>query len=296
MRKLPCTGMFLARGVETLDWSRPPSDHYAPLVQTVLIVLNVVLLAAVLLLGWRLARVRRQRKQRGLFGPWPIRRIPIEELAPDFRLDELGPTVDAEVRFIGRGSIAVPGGTSDAEAWILSVLAKRARLAFEFGTCTGKTAYLFARNMPPDGRVVTLTLPPDQLSAYRRDEGDSALDVANALDESRFTRFRYTGTDEAARITQLFGDSKTFDETPYVEACDLIFVDGSHAYSYVQSDSRKALRMVRPGGAVLWHDYDGARRHANGVFKALNELSREVPLVHVAGTTLVAYRRPEGGR
>ena len=183
MRKLPCTGMFLARGVETLDWSRPPSDHYAPLVQTVLIVLNVVLLAAVLLLGWRLARVRRQRKQRGLFGPWPIRRIPIEELAPDFRLDELGPTVDAEVRFIGRGSIAVPGGTSDAEAWILSVLAKRARLAFEFGTCTGKTAYLFARNMPPDGRVVTLTLPPDQLSAYRRDEGDSALDVANALDD-----------------------------------------------------------------------------------------------------------------
>jgi hypothetical protein len=109
-------------------------------VLTALIILNVVLLAVALLLGWRLARVRRQRKQRGLFGPWPIRKIAIEELAPDFRLDELGPTVDAEVRFIGRGSIAVPGGTSDAEAWILSVVAVRWRLAFEFGTCRGRTA------------------------------------------------------------------------------------------------------------------------------------------------------------
>ncbi|HSJ65963.1 MAG TPA: class I SAM-dependent methyltransferase [Gemmatimonadaceae bacterium] len=264
--------------------------------QTALIVLNVILLAAVALLGWHLARVRRQRKQRGLFGPWPIRKVGIEEIDPVFGVDELGPTPDAEVRFIGRGSIAVPGGTSDAEAWILSVLAKRSRLAFEFGTCTGKTAYLWARNMPPEGRVVTLTLPPDQLSAYRRDDGDSALDVANALEESRFTRFRYSGTEEAGRITQLFGDSKTFDDAPYRDSCDLIFVDGSHAYSYVLSDSRKALRMVRPDGLVLWHDYDGARRHANGVFKALNELSREVPLVHIAGTTLVAYRRPAEGR
>jgi predicted O-methyltransferase YrrM len=264
-------------------------------VQTALVVLNIILLTAVLLLGWHLARVRRQRKQRGLLGPWPIRKVPIEEIAPAFAVDELGPTPDAEVRFLGRGSIPVPGGTSDAEAWILSVLAKGARVAFEFGTCTGKTAYLWARNMPPDGCVVTLTLPPDQRSAYRSDAGDSALDAANALEESRFTRFRYTGTDEAQRITQLFGDSKAFDESPYREACDLIFVDGSHAYSYVLSDSRKALRMIRPGGIVLWHDYDGARRHANGVFKALNELSREVPLVHIAGTTLVAHRRPERG-
>ena len=261
-----------------------------------LVSLNLLLLAAVLVLAWHLARLRRQRKQRGLLGPWPIRKIPIEELDPVFHLDELGPTPDAEVRFIGRGSIAVLGGTSDAEAWILAVLARQARLAFEFGTCTGKTAYLLARNMPPDGRVVTLTLSPDTLAAYRRDPRDSELDIANAIQESRFTRFRYTGTDVEPRITQLFGDSKAFDESGFVNACDLIFVDGSHAYSYVQSDSRKALRMVRPGGLVLWHDYDGARRHANGVFATLNELSREVPLVHVAGTTLVAYRRPaEGG-
>ena len=257
-----------------------------------LVSLNLLLLAAVVLLAWHLARLRRQRKQRGLFRPWPIPKIRIEELDEALRLDELGPTTAAEVRFIGRGSIAVAGGTSDAEAWILSVLAKRARLAFEFGTCTGKTAYLWARNMPADGKVVTLTLAPDQRGAYQGDERDNATDVANALEESRFTSFRYSGTEEASRVVQLFGDSKAFDESEYAGRCDLIFVDGSHAYSYVLSDSRKALRMVRPGGVVLWHDYDGTRHRANGVFKALNELAGELPLKHVAGTTLVAYRRP----
>lgn len=257
---------------------------------------NLVLLAAVLLLAWHLARVRRQRKQRGLFRPWSVPKIRIEELDDAFRVDELGPTTGAEVQFIGRGSIAVAGGTSDAEAWILAVLAKRARLAFEFGTCTGKTAYLWARNMPADGQVVTLTLGPDQRAAYQGHARDNAADVANALFESRFTTFRYTGTAEASRIIQLFGDSKTFDESEYVGRCDLVFVDGSHAYSYVHSDSRKALRMVRPGGVVLWHDYDGTRHRANGVFTALNELAGELPLKHVAGTTLAAYRRPlEGG-
>jgi hypothetical protein len=67
----------------------------------------------------------------------------------------------------------------------------------------------------------------------------------------------------------------------------VVFVDGSHAYSYVVSDTAKALRMVRPGGLVLWHDYSP---ECPGVFRALNELTARLPLVHIAGTTLVACR------
>lgn len=257
-----------------------------------LVILNLVLLAAVIALGVNLTRVRASRKQRGLFGAWPIQKVTVEWLGPAFGVDELGPTTAAEATLIGRGSVPVPGGTSDAEAWILAVLAKDARTAFEFGTCTGKTAYLIARNMPPEGRVATLTLAPDQVAAYSPSAGDDPVDVQHALEESRFTHFRYTGTAVEPRITQLYGDSKTFDESPYAGSCDLVFVDGSHAYSYVLSDSEKAMRMARPGGLVLWHDYDGSRRHDNGVFRALNELSRRVSLVHLAGTTLVAWRRP----
>jgi hypothetical protein len=93
------------------------------------------------------------------------------------------------------------------------------------------------------------------------------------------------------KIEQLLGDSKAFDEKRFLGACDLVFVAGSHARSYVESDSRKALRMVKPGGFVFWHAYSGKRR-ASGVFAALNALAREIPLVHIGGTSLVAYRRP----
>jgi hypothetical protein len=258
-------------------------------IAAVLILLLAVL--AILLFGitreWLLLRGR--TRQRGLFRRWPVPRIPVEQLDRRLVPDELGATLDAEVAFVGRGTIRVPGGTSDSEAWILAVLARGAKRMFEFGTCTGKTAYLWARNQPADGNVTTLTLAPDQVASYRDAAGDDETAAEFARRESAFTRFLYSGTEAEARITQLYGDSKAFDETPWLEACDVVFVDGSHAYSYVVSDSAKAMRMVKPGGLVLWHDYGPGCR---GVFDALNDLSRRLPLVHVAGTTLVAWRRP----
>jgi predicted O-methyltransferase YrrM len=233
-------------------------------------------------------RDRAARRQEGWFRPYPIPKVALDAFDQRFRPDQFGPTLATEVVFLGRGSMIVPGGTSDTEAWVLCVLAKGAKALFEFGTCTGKTAYLWARNAP-DAAIATLTLPPDAVARTRREAGDAEQDVAAAVEESRFTRFLYSGTDVEPRITQLFGDSKGFDETPWVARCDLVFVDGSHAYSYVRNDSAKAIRMVRPGGVVLWHDYT-SRIH--GVFRGLNELARQLPLVHLAGTSLVAYRRP----
>jgi predicted O-methyltransferase YrrM len=247
--------------------------------------------AVALRLALLLLRQRAVRKQRNLLGEWPIPRVSPEEIDAAFRPGPLGPTRDTEVSFIGRGPYVVDGGTSDAEAWILAVLAKRARRMFEFGTCTGKTAYLWARNSPRDAKVVTVTLAPDHVADYRREATDDERDVEFALRESSHTDFLYSGSEDAAKVEQLFGDSKTLDVDPWAGTCDLVFVDGSHAYSYVVSDSEKALSLVAPGGLVLWHDYAGPR-HAPGVYRALNELAERVPLARLEGTTLVAYRRP----
>ena len=259
---------------------------------TALALLVVLLTGAVIPLAVNVVRYKRDKRERGLGRPWHLPQVPVEALDPVFRPGPLGPTLETEVAFVGRFTIkGVTGGTTDFEAWILAVLSKRARLAFEFGTATGKTTYLMARNGPPDGRVVTLTLPPEGVSRYTFESGDDAVATRCALAESAHARFLYTGTCVESRITQLYGDSKDFDEGPYVGQCDLVFVDGSHAYSYVMSDSRKALRMVAPGGIILWHDYRGPRR-CGDVYRALNELSREIDLVHVRGTWLVAYRHP----
>jgi predicted O-methyltransferase YrrM len=249
--------------------------------------------ALAIVLSISLLRQRSERKQRNLFGEWPIAPVKPEVVDPVFRPGALGPTRNTEVTFIGRGPYVVDGGTSDAEAWILAVLARRAKLMFEFGTCTGKTAYLWARNSPPEAQVITLTLAPDLVASYRRESTDDASDVEFALKESTHTDFLYSGSPVAAKVTQLFGDSKTFDVSPWAGRCDLVFVDGSHAYSYVVSDSERALELVAPGGLVLWHDYAGPR-HAPGVYRALNELTERLPLVRLDGTTLVAYRRPAG--
>jgi predicted O-methyltransferase YrrM len=258
---------------------------------TALVLIALVLLALLLAVGNYALRQRAERKQRGWFRPWPIPKVSVEAFDPAFRTDDLGPTVDTEVRFIGRGLLDVPGGTSDTEAWILAILAKRARRLFEFGTCTGKTAYLWARNSPEGAEVITLTLPPGEAQRIAAGAGDDPQAIKAAAEESAFTRFLYSGTEAEHKIVQLYGDSKAFDETPYLDSCDLVFIDGSHAYSYVRSDSQKALRMLRPGGILLWHDYRG-RQRAAGVFRALNELARRLPLVHLAGTSLIAYRRP----
>lgn len=252
-----------------------------------LIILALGLLLAVVTRQWLVLRAR--ERQRGILRRWPIPRAPVEQLDPVFRPDELGATLAVEVEFVGRGTIAVPGGTTDTEAWILAVLAKRARRMFEFGTCTGKTSYMWARNLPEGGTVTTLTLAPGQAEASRHTGEDDPEAVRYAKAESRFTRFLYSGTGVEDRITQLYGDSKAFDDAPHAGAHDVIFVDGSHAYSYVVSDTAKALRMICPGGLVLWHDYSP---ECPGVFRALNELATRLPLILLQGTTLVAYRRP----
>jgi predicted O-methyltransferase YrrM len=256
----------------------------------------LALFSFVVALALALAQLRHRaaRKQRNLFGEWPIRRALPETVDPILRPGPFGPTCDTEVAFIGRGPYVVDGGTSDAEAWILAVLAKRARTMFEFGTCTGKTAYLWARNSPADARVITVTLAPDHLSDYRQEATDDPTDVQFALKESSHTEFLYSGTPVAPKVEQLFADSKALDVSRWAGRCDLVFVDGSHAYSYVVSDSAKALELVAPGGLVLWHDYAGPR-HAAGVYRALNELAQRLPLVRLEGTTLVAYRRPADG-
>lgn len=204
-------------------------------------------------------------------------------------MNEFGPTAKAEVSYIGRGDLIVPGGTSDAEAWILAVLAKSSKVMFEFGTCTGKTSYLWAKNSPADSKVYTLTLPPEKLVEYSDTKSDDSIATNNAMSESVFTKFLYTDTDVAHKVTQIFSDSKTYDETSLHNSCDLIFIDGSHAYSYIKSDSEKAFKMLKKGGLILWHDYDGVYRNNKDVYKYLNELSSTMKLHHVKGTTFVVY-------
>ena len=89
------------------------------------------------------------------------------------------------------------------------------------------------------------------------------------------------------RITQLYGDSASFDFSPWYGQMDFVFVDGAHAYNYVVNDTNIALKLLNPrGGIIIWHDYGVWK----GVTRALNELRENMPslpLVHIKDTSLI---------
>ena len=269
-----------------------------PDMQTLLLASNALLLLLlieaarrILSYRYRLRKIetRYRSRQKEILGTFDsvIPLVKLDEFHEVFAQTGLGFNPESEVSFIG---CSVAGGTSCFESWVLSVLARQATSLFEFGTCTGKTTYLWAKNSPAEARITTLTLAKNQHADYRPTREDDVWATLTALAESAFDRFIYSGTPVEHKITQLFGDSKLFDETPYLKQCDLIFIDGSHAYSYVKNDTEKALRMLSDGGLLLWHDYRNRNVETRGVRRYLDELSQTLPLIRLYETCFVAYR------
>lgn len=138
------------------------------------------------------------------------------------------------------------------ESVALALLIKKcsARNVFEFGTYKGLSTSQLALNIPPDGRVFTLDLPEnDPRSAFAITDPED-IAIANEKDKGVLVP-----ADLRPRVEFLKQDSATFDERPYSEKMDFVFVDGAHNADYVRNDSEKAMRMVRPGGIVAWHDF-----------------------------------------
>lgn len=125
---------------------------------------------------------------------------------------------------------------------------------FEIGTYRGFHASLVAMNTPDDAVVFTLDLPPQE--TLPEDVSDRHLiDVSRRELGVLFRGSPYDGT----KIRQLLGDSAAFDFSPYYDSIDFIMVDGSHTFAYARSDSLAAFRMIRPGGVIIWHDYESMR-------------------------------------
>lgn len=222
---------------------------------------------------------------------FPIPTAELREFDDRFAAGPFGVSLDAEVTLLpDLGKVL--GGVNPRELWVLAAFALGAQRLFEFGTATGRTTYVWARNAPDNAVVGTITLAPADVPAYDSGAGDCGEATAVAIAETRFASFVYSGTSVESKVRQYLGDSKQFDESDWVGTCDVVFVDGSHAWSYVRSDSAKAMRMVRPGGIVLWHDYRGPRGVCRDVYRYLNELAGTLPLVRLAGTRIVAWRAP----
>jgi hypothetical protein len=157
----------------------------------------------------------------------------------------------------------------------------------EIGTFDGRTTLNLALNAPAHLAVFTLDLPPDTMPKFGLAPGERAF-VEKPRSGRHFLEPSPQFAAAAGRITQLFGDSATFDWSAHLGRAGLVFVDGSHAHDSVLADTDTALRLVADKGVVIWHDYGVWE----GVTRALEaiEASRHLGLRHVRGTSLVVWK------
>ncbi|HTF33696.1 MAG TPA: class I SAM-dependent methyltransferase [Myxococcota bacterium] len=176
------------------------------------------------------------------------------------------------------------GATSSAELAHLALLTRalRPRVVFEIGTYRGRTALNFALNSPADCIVYTMDLPPD-----------SKLELPGAADAELASSAKpgadYQNKDVADKIKQIYSDSTTFDFSPFAGQVDLFFVDGAHHYEAVVSDTRNALRSIRAGGVIVWHDFANYGDFAD-VTRALLDILPHHRLFQIEDTQLAMYR------
>lgn len=182
----------------------------------------------------------------------------------------------------------VTGGVSRYCRLVLSALSTllQCRTAFEIGTFRGETAWTLAHNNP-GLQVYTLDLPALEWATKTRLE----LTDRNEYFRSWERGAQFMATPEADRITQLYGDSASFDFSPFEGRMDLVFIDGSHSFSYVKSDTEAAFRLLSDRGTIVWDDYT----YYPGIYLYLNELATafEGSIVHLLGTRLALYTRTE---
>jgi predicted O-methyltransferase YrrM len=163
---------------------------------------------------------------------------------------------------------------------------------FEIGTFDGRTTINLALNCPQHCRVLTLDLPPGLETTFEIEKKEEHF-VQKPEPGVRWKKYGKIYPDAAKKIHQLLGDSAAFDFSDYHDSCSLVFVDGSHAYDYVLSDTEVAMKLVKKDGVILWHDYG----RWDGVTKALDDMEERngYGLQHIRGTTLVCWRKREVG-
>lgn len=184
---------------------------------------------------------------------------------------------------VDMGSVAFRAFNLDpTERFCLGGLAqiKKPRTIFEIGTYDGTATLILARTVP-DATIYTLDLPSELVELAIWD-AERRLPLANGPGE------KFQGTPEAARITQLQGNSLDFDFDRFKGSIDLVLVDGNHQFDFVVSDSANALKMLAPDGMIIWDDY--APEHP-GVVRAVDGLASEHHLAvkHLVPTDLVVY-------
>lgn len=95
-------------------------------------------------------------------------------------------------------------------------------------------------------------------------------------------------------VTQLWGNSQTFDFSEYYGQYDMVFVDGDHHSDAVKKDTETAFKLLRDEHSIIvWHDYGSDTETIrwsvlSGILEGCPKEYRS-KLFHVANTLCAIY-------
>ncbi len=136
----------------------------------------------------------------------------------------------------------------------------------EFGTAEGRTTLNFALHAPGNGEVLTVNLPPEN--------------------EKSAVGFFYWDSPLKSKIKQIFSDVGSWDSGACRESAGFVFCDACDQQPGMAQEMAQAFGVVKPGGVIFRHDYGSAE----GPTKFWNEISKELPVRHIEGTTLLCLK------
>ena len=208
-------------------------------------------------------------------GKWNFGRL------PRIHLSELFPGItEVDVQLVGVYNRTVGPSLDPAELVVVTAVAQflQARKVIEIGTWDGNTALNLAANTPDDACITTVDLPQEW-------EGDFDIEVpylkTNRTNPTKTGR-QFKGTAYEGKIRQVLCDSALLDWGDHGAPYDMAFIDGCHAYDYVRKDTENALRSVRKGGVVMWHDYGMIKE----VSRAVDETAQHMDVKAIRGTRI----------
>ncbi|WP_110954072.1 class I SAM-dependent methyltransferase [Anaerosinus massiliensis] len=134
----------------------------------------------------------------------------------------------------------------DAEALAVVMKNVKPKIALEIGTANGMGTVLMAANAP-ETNIFTINIPPEEILS-----GAGGNLTTIALEKEKIG-IEYK-KQNLKNITQIYSNTATWE--PNVGNIDVAFIDGCHDTKFVYNDTIKVLRNMKPGGFILWHDFN----------------------------------------
>ena len=177
----------------------------------------------------------------------------------------------------------------DAEC-ICIIAANSTASCLDLGTSDGRSAYKMATNIR-NGKIHTVNILPEQYTG----NGEAITHLLTREQIGIYFRER-----NVTNIEQIYADTMTWQIPDSINNLSFVLIDACHDADFVYSDTKKIYDRVKPGGFILWHDFNPLLRNKyswinsvmTGVERFLDEFQLDNEIMHLRNSWIGILQKP----